>query len=59
MFLYILVGLQYELYRLKGQPSPFELIFSHFLIKLNISCDYNDFGFNSFQKIIFSKKNPI
>ena len=41
--------------KVKGQPSPSEFIYSHFLIRLNISSDYNDFGFNRFQKIIFQK----
>ena len=45
-------GLQYERPWLKGQPSPLELIYSHYLLRLNIPSDYNDFGFNSFQKII-------
>ena len=45
-------GLQYERPLLKGQPSPLELIYSHYLFRLNIPSDYNDFGFNSFQKII-------
>ena len=41
----------------KGQPSPLELIYSHCLIRLNISSDYNDFGFYSFQKNhLFKKK---
>ena len=46
-------------WKVKGQPWPLELIYSHCLISLNIWSDYNDFGFNKFQKIIFSKKNPI
>ena len=37
----------------KGQPWPLELIYSHCPIRLNLSSDYNDFGFNSFQKITF------
>ena len=36
-----------------------ELIYSHCLIRLNISSENNDFGFNSIQKINFSKKIPI
>ena len=43
----------------KGQPWPLELTYSHRLIKFNISSDNNDFGFNSIQKINFSKKNPV
>ena len=33
----------------------FELIYSHCLIRFNISSENNDFGFNSIQKINFSK----
>ena len=33
-----------------------KLIYSHCLIRLNISSENNDFGFNSIQKINFSKK---
>ena len=46
-------------WKVKGQPWSLGLIYSHCLIRLNISSDYNDFGFNSFQKINFSKKIPI
>ena len=41
--------------KVKGQPSPLELIYSHCLIILNISGDHNDFGFNRFQKSSFKK----
>ena len=37
-------------WKVKGQTSPLELIYSHCLIRLNISSDFNDFGFNIFQK---------
>ena len=53
----ILVGLQYERPWLKGQPSPLELVYSHCLIRLHISSDYNDFGFNSFKKKTSFQKN--
>ena len=32
-----------------------KLIYSHCLIRFNISSENNDFGFNSIQKINFSK----
>ena len=32
-----------------------KLIYSHCLIRFHISSENNDFGFNSFQKINFSK----
>ena len=45
---------------LKDQPSPLELIYSHCLIGLNISSDYNDLGLNSFQKnYLFKKKSNL
>ena len=34
----------------------FEAFYSHCLIRFNISSENNDFGFNCFQKINFSKK---
>ena len=37
-------------WNVKGQAWPLELIYSHRIIRLNISSDYDDFGFNSFQK---------
>ena len=37
---------------MKGQRS-LGLIYSHCPIGLNISSDYNDFGFNSFKKSTF------
>ena len=40
-------------WKVKCQPWPFLLIYSHCHIWLNISSE-NDFGFNSFQKINFS-----
>ena len=42
-------------WNVKGQPWPLELIYSHWLIRLDISSENDDFGINSFQKIIFSK----
>ena len=33
-----------------------KLIYSHCLIRFNISSENNDFGFNSIQKMNFSKK---
>ena len=33
-----------------GQPWPLELIYSHCLIRLNISSENNDQGFHNFQK---------
>ena len=43
-----------------AERSKVKLIYSHCLIRLNISNENNDFGFNSIQKINFSKKkNPI
>ena len=57
--LYILVGLQYERPWLKGQPSPLELIHRHCRNRLNISSAYNDFGYDSFKKINFSKNSHL
>ena len=37
--------------KVKGQPWQLELIYSHCRIRLNISSENNDFGFNSFQNI--------
>ena len=45
--------------RVIGQSSPLELIHIHRLIRLNISSDYNDFGFNSFQKITSFPLNAL
>ena len=55
------MGLQYEQlsWKVKGQPWPLELIYSHCLIRLNISSENNDFGFNSIQKIQLFKEIPI
>ena len=57
----ILMGLQYERlgWKVKGQPWPLELIFSHCHIRLNISSENNDNRFSSFQKINFSKISPF
>ena len=46
-------------WKVKGQPWPLGFIYSHCCIRLNMSSDYNDFGFNSFQKNQLFKKNPI
>ena len=43
----------------KDQPRPLKLIYSHRLIWFNIFSENNDFGFNSFQKMKFSKKIPL
>ena len=53
--------LQYEQlsWKVKGQPWPLELIYGHCLIRLNISSENNDFGFNSIQKNQLFKKIPI
>ena len=45
--------------RSKVNLDLLELIYSHCLIRLNISSENNDFGFNSIQKINFSKKFPF
>ena len=37
-------------WKVKGQPCPLELIYSHCLIRLNISSENNAFGFHSFHK---------
>ena len=50
----ILMGLQYEPPWLKGQSL--ELIYSRCHIRLNISSENIEFGFNSFKKMNFSKK---
>ena len=36
-----------------------ELIYSHCLIRLNISSENNDFGFNIFHKINFAHLNAL
>ena len=53
--------LQYEQlsWKVKGQPWPLELIYSNCLIRLNISSEKNDFGFNSIKKNELFKKIPI
>ena len=57
----ILMGLQYERlgWKVKGQPWPLELIYSHCPIRLNISSENNDIGFSSFQEINFPKISPF
>ena len=40
-------------WNVKGQPWPLKLIYSHCHIRLNISSENNDFGFNSIQKPTF------
>ena len=46
-------------WKVKGQPWPLKLIYSHFLIRFNISSENNDFGFNSIQENQFFKKKKI
>ena len=46
-------------WKVKGQPWPQELIYTHSLIRLNISSENNDLGFNLsivFKKINFRKQ---
>ena len=43
------------IWKVKSQPWPLEPIYSHCLIRLNISSENNDLGFHSFQKINFQK----
>ena len=43
----------------KGQPWPLKLIYSYCFISFNLSSKNNDFGFNSIQKINFSKKKSL
>ena len=42
-----------------GVALTLKLIYSHCLIRFNISNENNDFGFNSIQKINFSKKSHL
>ena len=51
------MGFQYERlgWKVKGQPWPLELIYSHCHIRLNISTENNDIGFSSIQKSTFQK----
>ena len=42
-------------WKVKGQPWPLKLIYSHCLIRFNIWGKNNDFGFNSNQKSTFQK----
>ena len=46
-------------WKVKGQRWPLELIYSHCLIRFNISSKNKDLGFNSIQKFYFSKKIPF
>ena len=58
----ILMRLQYERPWLKGQMSTLtfeKLIYSNCLIRFNISSKNNGFGFNTIQKINFSKNIPF
>ena len=57
----MLICLQYEQpwLNIKGQPSPLELMYSHCLIRLNISSENNDFGFNGIKKKTFQKKSHL
>ena len=56
----ILKGLQYKRPWLKGQPWHLEHIYSLCHIRLNVSREKNDSGFNRFQKIYyFTKNNPL
>ena len=41
-------------WKVKGQPLPLQIIYSYV-----ISNKYNDFGFNSFQKIYYLKIFPF
>ena len=53
----MLMRLQYERPWLKGQRSTltFKIIYSHCLIRFNISSKNNDFGFKSIKKTTFQK----
>ena len=51
--------IQYERLLLKSKVDLLKLIYSHCLIKFNISSENNDFGFNSIQKINFKKKSHL
>ena len=42
-------------WKVNSQPSPLELIYSHCLIRFNISSEKNVLGFHSFQKFNFSE----
>ena len=57
----VLRELQYERpwLKVKGQPWPLKLIYSHFLIWFNISCENNAIILNSFQKQNFQKKSHL
>ena len=46
-------------WKVKGQRWLLELIYSHFLIRLNISNENHDFGSHSIQNINFSKKKHL
>ena len=45
--------------KVKGQPRPLELNYSHCLNRLNISSENNDIGYHSFQKYQLFKKIAI
>ena len=42
----------------KVNIDPWNLFYSHYFNRLNISCEYNDFGFIHFQKFKFSFPPP-
>ena len=46
-------------WKIKGQTCPLELIYSHCLIRFNISNENYVFGFNSIKNINFSKKSYL
>ena len=46
-------------WKVKGQPWPLKLIYSHCLIRFNISSENNDFGLNCFQKSTLQIKIPF
>ena len=46
-------------WKVKGQPWPLKLIYSHCLIRFNISSENNDFGFNRIENLNFSKHSPF
>ena len=39
--------------KVKGKPWPLEIIYCHYVIRLNKSSKNNDIGFRSFQKSTF------
>ena len=46
-------------WKVKGQPRPLKLFYSHSLIRFNISSENNDFGFNSIQQTNSSKNSHL